>query len=58
MRKEILLEGKHAVVTGGGTGIGFGIAAELIDAGAEVLPVSYTHLECCTVLMSSPAFFP
>ena len=37
MRKEILLEGKHAVVTGGGTGIGFGIAAELIDAGADVL---------------------
>ena len=37
MRREILLEGKHAVITGGGTGIGLGIAEEMIDAGAEVL---------------------
>lgn len=37
MKKEILLEGKHAVVTGGGTGIGLGIAEELLDAGAKVL---------------------
>ena len=37
MKKEILLDGKHAVITGGGTGIGLGIAGEMIDAGAEVL---------------------
>ena len=37
MKKEILLDGKHAVITGGGTGIGLGIAEEMIDAGAEVL---------------------
>lgn len=37
MRKEMMLTGKHAVITGGGTGIGFGIAEQMIDVGARVL---------------------
>ena len=39
MRKEILLTGKNAVITGGGSGIGLGIAEEFVDAGARVLLV-------------------
>ena len=31
-----MLEGKHAVITGGGTGIGLSIAQALAGAGAEV----------------------
>ena len=30
------LEGKRAVVTGGGTGIGAGISRRLVEAGARV----------------------
>ena len=30
------LSGKHALVTGGGTGIGLGIARQLLKAGASV----------------------
>jgi gluconate 5-dehydrogenase len=37
MKKEISLEGKRILVTGGATGIGYGIAAELADSGAEVI---------------------
>jgi NAD(P)-dependent dehydrogenase (short-subunit alcohol dehydrogenase family) len=37
MKKEILLKGKCALVTGGGTGIGLGIATELVDVGAQVI---------------------
>lgn len=37
MKQEILLEGKRALITGGGTGIGLGIAEQMIDAGAEVM---------------------
>jgi 3-hydroxybutyrate dehydrogenase len=33
---EIVLEGKHALVTGGGTGIGLAIAKTLANAGAQV----------------------
>jgi NAD(P)-dependent dehydrogenase (short-subunit alcohol dehydrogenase family) len=36
MTVEISLEGRHALVTGGGTGIGFGIASRLLAAGAAV----------------------
>lgn len=36
MLREISLEGKHAVVTGGASGLGFAIAGELVDAGARV----------------------
>lgn len=37
MKKEIQLNGRRAIVTGGGTGIGLGIAEELLDVGAQVL---------------------
>ena len=36
MKKEISLSGKHALITGAGSGIGLGIAHELVDAGARV----------------------
>ncbi|MDR1318529.1 MAG: SDR family oxidoreductase [Treponema sp.] len=37
MKKEISLEGKRILVTGGATGLGYGIAAECRDSGAEVI---------------------
>lgn len=37
MLKEISLAGKTALITGGATGIGFAIATEMIDAGAQVI---------------------
>ncbi len=37
------LKGKQAVVTGGGTGIGFGIASGLLEAGADVACVYSRH---------------
>lgn len=39
MLQEISLAGKTALVTGGATGIGFAIATELYDAGANVIIV-------------------
>ncbi|HIR92611.1 MAG TPA: glucose 1-dehydrogenase [Candidatus Egerieimonas intestinavium] len=39
MLREISLEGKTALVTGGATGIGFAIAEQMIDAGARVIIV-------------------
>jgi len=36
MAISVSLEGKTAIVTGGGTGVGFGCATRLIDAGATV----------------------
>lgn len=39
MMKEISLAGKTALITGGATGIGYAIAAEMCDAGADVVIV-------------------
>ena len=39
MMKEISLEGKTALITGGATGIGYAIAGEMCDAGADVVIV-------------------
>jgi len=38
-RSPFDLAGKNAIVTGGGSGIGFGIAKSLVDAGAKVMIV-------------------
>ena len=38
------LEGKTALVTGAGSGIGQEISKTLYNAGANLAPVSYTHL--------------
>ena len=40
MKKQISLEGKRILVTGGATGIGYATAAELRDGGAEVIIAS------------------
>lgn len=37
MKTEISLEGKRVLVTGGATGLGYGIAEQLLDCGAEVI---------------------
>ena len=37
MKKEISLEGKRIVVTGGATGLGYAISSELLDCGAVVI---------------------
>lgn len=39
MMREISLQGKTAIITGGATGIGFAIASEMCDAGAHVVIV-------------------
>ena len=39
MMKEISLAGKTALITGGATGIGYAIAGEMCDAGADVVIV-------------------
>lgn len=39
MMREISLQGKTAIITGGATGIGFAIANEMCDAGAHVVIV-------------------
>lgn len=39
MLQEISLEGKRALITGGATGIGFAIAEQMVDAGANVVIV-------------------
>ena len=38
------IENVKAVITGAGSGLGEGTARYLKNKGAEVLPVSYTHL--------------
>ena len=40
MKKQISLEGKRILVTGGATGIGYAITAELRDCGAQVIIAS------------------
>lgn len=34
--ENMLLKGKHAIITGGGSGIGYAIAKKMIESGAEV----------------------
>ena len=38
------VENKVAIVTGAASGLGFAAAQKLMDEGAKVFPVSYTHL--------------
>ena len=39
MLKEISLKGKTALITGGATGIGYAIAEQMYDAGANIVIV-------------------
>ena len=43
------LDGQVALITGAGKGIGAGIARAYAEAGADVVPVSYTHLTLPTL---------
>jgi NAD(P)-dependent dehydrogenase (short-subunit alcohol dehydrogenase family) len=43
MKKERSLEGKVAVITGGGQGVGYGIAQEFIEQGAGVVITGRTQ---------------
>jgi NADP-dependent 3-hydroxy acid dehydrogenase YdfG len=44
--RESLFEGKVALVTGGGTGIGLAITTELASLGATVVIASRDHTKC------------
>jgi gluconate 5-dehydrogenase len=59
MQNIFSLQGKRAVVTGGGTGIGRGIAQALIEAGAEVVLVGRRRevLEEAAAVLGPAAFF-
>ena len=52
--QENLLQGQVALVTGGGTGIGFGIAKELARYGADVAVASRNaeHLDPAVATLS------
>lgn len=54
------LEGKKALITGGGTGIGFGIAQAMVTSGAEVCIVGRREevlLEACKKLGAQATYF-
>ncbi|HWT82224.1 MAG TPA: SDR family NAD(P)-dependent oxidoreductase, partial [Candidatus Methylomirabilis sp.] len=55
------LDGQLALVTGGGTGLGFGIAQALVEAGARVVLVSRTEealKQACDQLGETAAYLP
>ena len=61
MIMEMSLEGRLAVVTGGGTGLGLGIAQALIDAGARVVIAGRREAvlaEACRQLGGNAAWRP
>ena len=47
------LEGKVAVITGGGQGVGLGIAQELLDAGATVVLADRRRIDSTRRSLSS-----
>ena len=59
MTNPFSLEGKRAVVTGGGTGLGFGIGKAFIEAGAKVIITGRREAvlrEACEQLGSNAAY--
>ena len=60
MLKEISLAGKTALITGGATGIGFAIATEVRDAGADIVIVGrrVDQLREASKTLGDCAYFP